>query len=281
MPRPQKQTPTRKRVTKKDNVLDRISDIHFDENDGIKINVYGQSGTGKTTFWSSFPGNILAIICSGGNKPGELRSIPLDTRKKIKTVSIEKSTEVRELITYQKEENPFNTIVLDHATGFQELILKEILGIDELPAQLGWGVAKQQDWGQCALQVKNILRELLSLECNVVVVAQEREFTPSEGSELLMPHVGSALTPSISGWLLPACDYVVQTFKRQEVLTKKTTIGKKIVTTKSKGDRVEYCLRTAPHEMYMTKFRVPKGQELPQEIVDPDYTKLMSVIHGG
>ena len=277
-----KKTVKKKRAKKARNVLDRIGPIDFGD-DGIKINLYGKSGTGKTTLWSTFPSPILAIVCSGSMKPGELRSINTkENRKRIQQVTIQNSLEIKELIDFQKETEKFKTIVLDHASGLQDFVLKEILGLDELPAQSSWGMAKQQDWGQCGLRMKELLRALLGLDCNVVIVAQERDFNADTESDLLMPFVASALTPSVVGWLNPTCDYICQTFIRQKTKTVTRKIGGKTTTTTQKGKGVEYCLRTAPDEIYTTKFRIPRGGEaLPDVIVDPSFSKIKKLIDQG
>ncbi len=282
MPKVVKQTP--KPVAKKAlSVLDRIEGIGADEEEGIKLNLYGKSGTGKTSLWATFPGPILAIICSGGSRPGELRSINTpEYRKKVKKVVLRASSEVTELAEYQEAKKQYNTLVLDHASGLQDLVLKEVLGLQELPAQLGWGVATQQQWGQVALQVKERLRSLLNLACNVVIVAQERDFnTDTESSELLMPYVASALTPSVVGWLNPACDYIAQTFIRGKIVEKQVVVGKKTKTVQTRGKGVDYCLRVAPHEVFTTKFRIPKGAKYPEAIVDPTYDKIVEIIKQG
>lgn len=275
---------TKKPVARKTggSVVDRIQDMEFDEDDGITVCLYGASGSGKTTFWATFPGPILSIICSGSSKPGELRSVnTAEYKKKIKTVTIEKSTDIKELVQHQKETGKYKTIVLDHATGLQDWVLKEILGLEELPAQLGWGIASQQTWGQVALQMKELLRAILELNCNRVIVAQEREFKASEENDLAIPYVGPALSPSVTGWLTPACDYVVNTCKQQKVEiqnVKMNGVNKKI-EKKVKG--VSYALRTGPDTTYMTKFRVPKGTPLPEFILDPTYEQVLEIIQGG
>jgi hypothetical protein len=273
-----KTTPKSSNAKKGGNVWDRVSDIEVGT--GIKINIYGRSGSGKTTFWATFPGKILVLVCSGGEKPGELRSINTpEYRKKIKTVVLESSLEVQQMASWLKA-NPdeYSTVVLDHATGLQDLNLKEILKLDQLPAQLSWGLATQQQYGQLALQMKEHLRSLLDLPQNVVIVAQEREFNTESSDSLLMPYVASALSPSIVGWLNPACDYICQTFIRPKFEEVKNKIGDKEIITKKATNKVEFCLRTAPSSVYTTKFRAPKGIELPDDIVDPDYTKLMEII---
>jgi len=281
-----RQSPKKKATKKKassGSAWDRISDISF-EDEGLKMLLYGRSASGKTTFWSSFPGPILAIIASGGRNPGELRSVNTPAlRKKIKTINIDNSLEIKDLCEQQAETGRFATVVLDHSTGLQDKVLGEILGVDEIPVQKSWGLASQQQYGQCTAQCKELFRMLLNLSCNVVIVAQERESVPDgDTADLLLPYVGAALTPSLAGWLNPACDYICQTFKRAEMVEKEVKIAGKTKIKTSRSGSVEFCLRTGPDDIYTTKFRMPKGTELPELIVDPDYDKLMEIInHSG
>ena len=279
-----KRRPVKKRgrTKKATSVIDRIGPIGFNEDDGFSINLYGKSASGKTTLWGTFPSPILAIVCSGGKKPGELRS--LDTpanRKRIDQVVLRESDELKKLIEHQEETSHYKTIVLDHGTGLQDFVLKEILGLDELPAQKSWGLASREQYGQCTMQTKEYFRALLSLTCYRVIVAQEREFNTDGDESILEPYVSSALTPSLVGWLNPACDYIAETFIRQRMVEKTMTIKRKKIKRKVKGEGVDYCLRVGPHAVYTTKFRLPKGTPLPEVIVDPDYDKIMKLVQGG
>lgn len=269
-------------------VLSGIKPIGFEDGDGIKCLFYGRSGTGKTTLASTFPAPILWLVCSGGNRSGELRSIDTtENRKNIDSLTIERSADLKEVIEYLNgSESKYQTVVLDHATGLQDLILKEILGLEELPAQKGWGMATQQNYGQCTLQSKEILRSLVNLSINVVIVAQERESNIDGGSELITPTVGAGLTPSLAGWLNASVEYICQTFIRQKMEKKLSTLTnnkgeKRTVESVAKVKGVEYCLRTAPDPIYTTKFRIPKNSHLPEVLVDPSYEKIMELIRGG
>lgn len=243
----------------------------------VRMLLYGASGTGKTTFAATAPGPILWLICSGGDKPGELKSIDTpEYRKKIHPVIISESRQ----LTMKGGLEEYATVVLDHASGMADLILREILGLAELPAQKGWGLASQQQYGQLALQCKEYLRGLLNLPCNVILIAQERVFGEEAASEIIRPTVGAALTPSVTGWLNPACDYVLQTYKRHRTEQVKRTVGGKEVVTSQRVKGVDYCLRTEPHDVYMTKFRVPRGLYLPERIVDPTWASFESVLNG-
>lgn len=246
---------------------------------GVRILVYGRSGTGKTTFCSTMPGKLLWLLCSGGNKPGELKSIDTpENRKRITPRIIKDTDQMRELIDGSL--GTYDGYVLDHATGFADLILKEILGLKEVPVQKGWGTASQQQYGTQSLQCKTWFRELLNLPGNVAVIAHEKSFGGEGDNSLVIPTVGAALTPSVTGWLNGACDYVVQTFIRTKMEEVTALIGGKPKTTLKATKQREYCLRTEPHDVFQTKFRIPRGRELPECIVDPTFDKMMAIIRG-
>lgn len=247
----------------------------------VHMLLYGESGTGKTTFWASFPGPILALIRSGGKRSGELKSVDTpEFRRKITPKFINSSDDLRREVAKVGDE--WGTVVLDHASGLADMILGEIIG-RPVPEQKGWGLATQQQYGQMAMQAKEAFRSLLDLPCHVVIVAQQRTFGGRDDgleSDVIKPVVGAALTPSLTGWLNPACDFVVQTYKRPKMIQKEVVIGGKKQPVTERGKGVEYCLRTEPHETFMTKFRLPKGRALPECIVDPSFDKLQAVIDG-
>ncbi len=271
--------------------VDRIRNMGFDEDEGIKMLVYGVSGSGKTTLWSTFPKPILAVLASGGDNPGELRSIDTpENRKGVYTVTLLKSEEMPELLAHARGE--FATVVLDHASGLQDLVLKEILNLEEVPVEKTWGLASMEDYGVCARQCKTHLAKLLSLPCNVVIVAQERVFTPKndESGEAAIGRttVGPDVIPSLCRWLCPACDYNVQTYtdqKYREVVVKTEKKGKiRETKTKKMLPGVDYYIRCSGDVGFMTKFRVPRGAKMPYSLRigadDSHYERMMAYVRG-
>lgn len=259
--------------------------------DRITMLVYGESGSGKTTFVGTFPGKILWLVCSGGNRPEELKSIDTPAnRKRIRPVVIDSTDKFREEVE-RAADGRYDTVVLDHVTGFSDLVIKELLGLDRVPVSKAkaagkgesWSLVSQQQYGQLAVIAKEAFRDMLNLPGNVVFIAQERAFNVKDdgGVDVLKPTVGAALTPSLAGWLNPACSYVGQMFKRprMEEKVREGTNGKQVVTL-VRGRGVEYCLRTEPHDVYMTKFRRPGGKDLPEVIVNPTYDKVKALIDG-
>jgi len=282
MPKIVKTTPKTATATpKKTGILSKVKKVAFDENEGISIMLYGESGSGKTTTWSSFPGRILAIICSGGNRSGELRSLGEEEREKTDTITLSKPQEFMEIVeALESDSSEYSTVVLDHVSGHLDLVLSDILG-KPVPEQKSWGMATQQDYGTCSARCKDGLRKFLNLPINRVVIGQQRESERNEDSELLLPTVGVALTPSLAGWLYPACDYVVQTFKKQKMKEVQSKVGKEVIKTLKPVNGAEYCARIGPSSIYQTKFRKPKSAgELPDYIVDPTYDKIMEIIKG-
>lgn len=263
-------------------LLSQAEDLVFDEGIGLKIALYGRAGTGKTTLASTFPGKILYITCSGGaNTIGELRSVyTREVRQKMKRINIESSIQLGQLADELAQDDSYSSAVLDTATNFQHLILKEILELDELPPQLSWGIATQQQWGQCSLQTQEYLRKLLNIPKNVIIIAQEREYDPTlENGDAIMPYVGPALTPKAAGWLNAAVDYLGQTFIRKKTEMVINKVNGKEVKTKKTLDEFEYCLRVGPHDMFITKFRIPKNTQT--AIVNPTYDKIIKMLLEG
>lgn len=254
-------------------VIGRIKPIECPER-GIRMAVYGRSGTGKTTLACDFPKPLLFI-----RPPDDDGRRSVFKVEGIQDVDLQSPEEIRELAAHVKESGKYKTVVLDNVSALQDLVLKKILGREELPAQMGWGVATMQQWGEVGLGMKDLLRELLSCDIHVVLIAQEREFN-NEGntSEILSPHVGCAVSPSVAGWIGPSVEYLVQTFLRQGTVKTIKQVGGRAVVEEQ--EVIQYCLRTGPHPVYNTKFRVPRGFKLPDVIVDPTYAKIEKLVSG-
>lgn len=264
-------------VTKKKtggSVFDRIVPVH-EVSGGIILNVYGRTKTGKTRLASTFPKRSLIIGAEDGTKS-------VSTVKGIDFLGLQDPDEVFQIADKFKD-GTYKTIILDTATKLQDLGMAKILDIPKLPEQGSWGMASQGQWGQCANETKERLRSLVDLGplgINVVIIAQERNFNDENNSDLLFPSVGSALSPSVAGWLDAACDYICQTFIREQTKTIETKQGDKKISLLQKTGKKEFCLRIGPDAVYKTGFRLPPGQALPDMIVDPSYDKILKLIKG-
>jgi len=246
--RPMKKKPLQKKPTGGGSFIERIRKVGI-PTCGIKMALYGKSGSGKSSFACTFPGKKLLIRC--GMDDGE-RSI--SNLKDVEvTPLVKKSTDLDEVIKVQRKERLWDTLILDTASEFRMVCLAEVLDLTSVPTQLSWGVARMDQYGDAALGTKNRLRDLLDLAedgTNVVVIAQEGN--AGEGNsdtELLAPSVAQDLGKSTVGFLNPACDYVVQTFIRPKPAE---TIKKKLKSVKGKAKRAHRVVKKAAKNLKNT-----------------------------
>lgn len=304
MPKIEKQVGGNSRVTVPTPFQESTGRSAWDLVNKLNVLLFGDSGTGKTTLWAGFPGPILALICSGLSRPGELRSINTpEYRKKINPIIISSSQEYHSALD---KAGDYATVVLDHALGFSDTVLsKDILGLTEMLKskfrQAGkgesWSVVDQRQYGQLSTELTTLhFPRLLDVPGNVVIVAHERIFRGRDeagsSSDVIKPTVGAAMTPSVAGWLHKSCDYNVQTFIRPKMVKGQGEVAGQTVETLVRGQGVEYCLRCEPSEVYMTKFRRPAGgKPLPPYLVLGDsvngldkkksaYQKIVEAING-
>jgi len=240
----------------------------------LKVVVYGRSGTGKTTFSGTFPKPLLHIVCSS---LGLNESIPLLKLNDVYDFLLEDSSEINEITGYVSENN-IKTVVLDHVTGLQDLIFKEILNLDDIPAQKNSGMATQAQWGQLGFQMKEGLRVLFMLPVNVVVIGQEREITVDEVTGLLTPYVSTAVTPSVGSWLHAAADIIIHTYIKPKTMKVKTKVGNSEVEIEKPTSGYSFCAHVAPNPVFVTKVRTSDIRELPEYIENPSYESLINII---
>lgn len=266
-------------------ILSRITPVASIEKK-MKLLVYGRSKTGKTRLFSTFPKKALLIGTEDGTNS-------IADSSGVDFVKVNTSEEFGELVSYLRSEGRYSSACLDTGGGLQDIIVKEVLDLDEVPVQRSYGMGSgkfkdgRQMWGVVGMQFKEHVNRFLKLAedgvIHVVIIAHERNFNDEGGGhELMTPTVGAALTPSVTGWLNGACDYICQAYIREETVTAKIKIpGKGEVDQTKKTGKAEYCLRIGSHPIYITGFRVPrKIGELPDCIVDPDYDKIQRIIKG-
>lgn len=264
-------------------VLGRIAPVGSAPKRGLKVTIYGETKTGKTRIACSFPKPMLLIGTEDGT--GSVTDVP-----GLSFVRLQHTGELPELAAMLAG-GSYKSVCLDTAGKFQMLKMAEMKGWTIIPDQLSWGMATQQDWGLNGAAVMKDFRALFDLadrtELNVIMLAHERVFggkgDNEEVSEIISPKVGAALTPSVAGWLHTESSYLCQAFKRLEVVRTETMLNGKGTGSfqERRTGRMEYCLRTGEHEIYLTGFRVPTSRgRVPDVLVDPNYSKIMAAIRG-
>ena len=279
-PVPQKQVarPT-KPSDDKVNVVDRIKPVKS-RLESIMMSLYGRPKTGKTRLACTFPKPLLII----GSEDGTASVVGL---KGVDFVQLRACSELEEVVQGPVRAGKYASVVFDNGTKFRDMRIKEILGLDRIPVQKGWGFAGRDQWVECANSMKQMLRPLLDLGrhyvLNIAIIAQEQNFSEEEGrgSDLISPNVGPAMGKSVCDWVNAECDYIGQTLIRPKMEPKTTRVNNQPKTTYVDTGRKEYCIRVGPHEVFQAGFRVPIGRELKEDfVVDPTYDKIIKLING-
>lgn len=293
--------PVPKPAKKTGSVLDRITPVD-EVVTGFKMLIYGRTRTGKTRLACSFPKPLLLIGTEDGTHT--VRKVP-----GVDFIRLERGEEMDDLVgllkdgksywvqqggTWRKlpkrEGAPYVTGVLDHATGFQSMLLKEVLGLVDEPITRSWGMAQYSDWQAVGAQFIERTRGLFDLadqgEFNALILAHDRDFgkkteggedEPAKPSEIVVPKMGANVTPMAATWLHPVCDYVCYSFIRPADKEAKVS---KVAGKEVSLSQYEYGLWVGPHNTFMTGFRLRVGQTLPDVILDPTYEKIIEVING-
>lgn len=268
---------------------------------GIKLNVYGQGKTGKTRFAATFPKPLLIIGSEDGTKSisiarQERTNLKLDRGirvwqllKKGQTFGVDfirlvDSNWFETILPFAVSEG-YKSIVLDHASGLQDIILREVIGLADVPQSRTWGLTDQKTWGTVNTQTIDRLYDLLRLaethDKNIVIIAHEAELKNIDDadSDIMTPKINVALTPQVRNWINGAVDNICQCYiKQNKTVTNVESNGKIMQLVKPLG-KPEYRLRVGTHAICKTGFRLPEDCELPDD-VSPTYDDIYKIITG-
>lgn len=288
MPQPTKLLSTRPVMTQVNgaqqqpkSVLDRIRKLTVREV-GLKFSVYGLPKTGKTRFACTFPKPLLIIGFEDGTES-------VVGTEGVNFVQLEHTDEFDTLLNGPIRSGDYASVVVDNATRMRDMRLAELAGYKEMPVQKGFGTYNWDQYREAAGALKLMLGRLLDLSnrttMNTVIIAQEANLVGGEeggkASDLVKPVIASAVGKGLCDFINAECDYIGQTFKREETKEVKQTVGKNTVTLTQPTGKVEYCLRVGPHPVYYTGFRQHIGApELPDFISNPTHAKVLEVIKG-
>lgn len=289
--------------TTEQSVLSQAVAVEDIKDDYINFVLYGQNRTGKTTLACGFPKPLLLISFEPGNTGGaaSVKKIPgikfIRITKKVQAVMLARELRdakggICDLPDPAYKGKRYATHVLDTCTSLQDVILKELMDLENVPVQLNWGAVPEDFYRERSEQAKEVMRLYRDLPVHTVLVAQERDHNPpkTERNKLLRRSAVESLFAADLGaatvkWMHDACDYVAQLFIDKEVVTRTFKVkgldGKEeTVTQDEETGRLVRKLRTMFHPNYFAGFRSPTPEAVPECILRPTWEKVVAVIKG-
>jgi len=233
-----------------------ISKTNEINNANLNILIYGQPGTGKTTFAGSSELRFKTLILSAESGLLSLRNFvgadghPIDFDYK----QIDKFEQMEEAFHFLKlEKHEYRTVVMDSVTEIQKTCMDYILRENKRD------VAQIQDWGSLNLKMERLIRAFRDLPMNFIATAlEETEVDKQTGEMRVMPSLQGKFQQTIAAYF----DEVFYAF------TKPVTVDGKEV--------FKHHILTRNSGKFIGKDRSGK---LPATIADPDFGKVFDMIY--
>lgn len=265
----------------------------------LKIVIYGQNRVGKTTFACQFPKPLLLVSCEPAKTGGaeSIRNVPgvsllqegIDFRGRDGLLAL-----IKELMS---SGHNFRSVVLDSATSMQDIILRDLMNLPEVPATLKWGTVDDGQYKERSEIAKEVLRKFVNLPMDTIILAKEKDHNPPKelrvtksGKEApdMRPkflrgvsnesYVAADLGGATVNWLQDACDAVCRLFVEEEVKeVEMVVLGKKERQTVTTGKFIRY-LRTSYHPQFSAGLRSCQPEKVPEVMPNPTYEKLMRIM---
>lgn len=258
--KPRGRVPDRSSSTSYADIVSKIQDVG-DMETFLKILWYGRSGTGKTTSAGHILPKPLLII--------DLKENGTDSIIDVKGAKVSKCSswdDFEQLYWYlESGDHPYKSVLLDTVTGLQELSHKHVM------EEEGKEFMSLQLRGKSSELMKTWLLNYRDLPIHVGFTAQDRtDEVETEEEDQIMPQVGPAVSPGIAKSLNAMVKLIFNTYI-QEVISR---AGGQI------SRRMEYRIRTGPHQYYLTKIRKPKNKSVPDFVVDPTFEDVLALMKG-
>lgn len=223
-----------------DAILDRIAPVHVNT-PTLKVLIYGEAGTGKTTFAGTSPSPLLIDVERGS------RAL-LNVNNPVDVLEFKSIEQVEATIQYLKSGHDafakYDTIVLDSITEMQARL------IDQQLRQLGGGApVYKADWGvygENTQRLRMLISSFRDIEKNLICTAHAKnEKDDQTGITFVRPDLTPGLAKTVAG-IFDIVGYL---------------------RINAKGERV---LRLQPSKTVKAKSRLP----LPDEITSPTWASI-------
>jgi hypothetical protein len=234
------------------------SQAYKPQDEYLKIFVMGDFGTGKSVFAGSFPGkgfvfNFDKKIITYRGKDFDYTEYPLTSKGWIQYES-----DMREVIK-MVQAGKYETVIFDSTTAMGDLAMERALDLDPKRS-----TTEGPLWNVHYQMVRNIMepkfRQLLSLECNVVVIAHLQLKTDDQG-------VVISADPMLTGQLaVKVPGYFEECYR---------------ATTQMKGGATEYVLQTITKGIYKARSGLSSEYRILPDYIPNTYKDVMDAYKKG
>lgn len=210
----------------------------------LKVLVYGKSGTGKTTFASSFPKPYF-FDCDNGMLSQRGKDVEYDVYSEY-PVFVKKLNELEKSDTYE-------TLVVDSVTNLEKMVITDLLRLNNRTEMT------LHEWGLLIRVLSDLFNRMTKMNKHIVITAHEHMLQDELTSEVwILPLVvGKKLPAQLPLWF-------------DEVY--RTQVGKD-----SEGNTTFQSITTASTK-YTAKSRLKVLKPIEDNLT---YAKLMEKIKGG
>jgi hypothetical protein len=235
------------------------------EEEYFKGVVYGDNGTGKTTFGSTMP-NVLFLDC---NEKGTKSAKGSGAKAK----RLNGWEDIYNAYWYLKAgKHPYKSVIIDTGTNLEDMCLRYVMDKDmESDTSRDPEMATIRDYGKRAALMKPWIINFRDLPMNVLFLCQKgtaNEEAPEDENEVF-----PAMSEKSRKCMCGAVDFIGYTYKKEKL----EDDGKGKANAKTL-----YCLRIGPSERYLTKVRLPIGVKLEKDVlVNPTFEKVWNIMQTG
>jgi hypothetical protein len=232
--------------------------------------VYGESGTGKTTWASSAPKPILWLESEGGTSsiaPEDMAGIDV-----AKVTGLE--TYRQALALLQKGDHGYKTVVLDSFTETAAAILKQIMrAAVQADASRDEFSPLFSEWGRLTGVMREIARGFRDLPMHTIITALQREDTDElSGRVKVRPRMSPTLADELPGFM----DVVGYLYVKGDIVDAKAA---KAAEEGDEAPKVERIMLLRPTIKHVAKLRAPKGSNPPDYLINSEFEDVQALLH--
>lgn len=176
--------------------IERPSDI--ESSDYVKLLIYGQYGTGKTTLACTAPNPIFGLT-EVSRSARRIRAMEKTLGKEILIAQIKTKDDVDEFIKLCRGAKTRRTVVFDSMTDYINILKNSVAKRRSPEAKLESVALTMQDWGYFQTATERIIRDLVDLPHDVIILAHHKEYVKTKGEA-----ISRKIVPGFSGDTVPA-----------------------------------------------------------------------------